>query len=92
MTILSWGFAIAFTVASVKVALGELLKPKIIKFLEKKFSYLPLARWIFGKMAEAEKRKEKVMQKIEKRSQRYGWFLAILYDCIDDFIEILFRL
>ena len=92
MTILSWGFAIAFTVASVKVALGELLKPKIIKFLEKKFSYLPLARWIFGKMAEAEKRKEKVIAKIEKKSQRYGWFLAILYDCIDDFIEILFRL
>lgn len=92
MTILSWGFVVLFVVTAVKAALWEIAKPELIKILEKKFSHLPLARWIFYRMAEAEKRKERVIAKLEKRYQKFGWILGILFDSLDDIIEALFRL
>lgn len=92
MTILSWGFVALFAITAVKAALWEIAKPELIKILEKKFSHVPLARWIFYRMAQAEKRKDRVIAKLEKRYQKFGWILGILFDSLDDIIEALFRL
>lgn len=92
MTILSWGFVVLFVVTAVKAALWEITKPKLVKILEKKFSHVPLARWIFYRMAEAEKRKDRVIKKLENKYHKFGWILGILFDSLDDIIEALFRL
>ncbi len=66
---------------------GDIAKYFVYKFLKKKLSWSPLARYVFDLIDKADARKDKVIARLNKKSF-IGKIAAVIFGCLDDIIDI----
>ena len=76
-----------FVLGVLSTAAGEVAKDILYRYLKKRLSWSPLARYIFDFIDKADARKERVIKKLEKKSW-VGKIAAVIFDCLEDIIEI----
>lgn len=76
-----------FVVGFLSTAAGEVAKELLYDYLKKRLSWSPLARYIFNLIDKADARKEKVIARLQKKSL-VGKIAAVIFDCLDDIIDI----
>lgn len=76
-----------FVLGVLSTAAGEVAKDILYRYLKKRLSWSPLARYIFDFIDKADKRKEKVIEKLRKKSM-VGKIAAVIFEYLDDIIEI----
>nr|DAS02036.1 MAG TPA: hypothetical protein [Caudoviricetes sp.] len=76
-----------FVVGVLSTVAGDILKDYLYRFLKKRLSWSPLARYIFNLIDKADARKDKVIARLQKKSL-VGKIAAVIFDCLDDIIDI----